>query len=89
MKERTKEEIYKDIAKELPDIPNEPFLTPEAVHIAFEYRWRSSTGDESGVFIHNSLAEMYDMWKSCTFNEYVQMFVEELSKKVIRRRCVG
>ena len=76
MKERTKEEIYKDIEKDLPDIPGEPFLTPAAVHKAFEYRWRSS----SGVFIHDTLPEMYDMWKSCTFNEYVKMWEEQLLK---------
>ena len=85
MKERTKEEIYKDIEEDLPDIPGEPFLTPAAVHKAFEYRWRSS----SGVFIHDTLPEMYDMWKSCTFNEYVKMWEEQLLKGIEEKQRNG
>jgi len=77
MKERTKEEIYKDIEKGLPDIP---FFTPESVHSAFEHRWRRTSDDEGGVFIHDTLAEMYDMLQSCTFDEYVKMWEERVSE---------
>ena len=60
----------------LPDIP---FLTPESVANAFEYRWTRTSNDDDGVFIHKTLEGLHSHWMRYSYNQYAEMWVNRLS----------